>query len=213
MPQNNDSGRSGISDMSDRRSLVIPNDVFFGQVAETLAGGSPVTFIVKGYSMYPFMRNGKDSVCLEWYDGRALSAGEVILFQYRGKHVLHRIYKTEAAPDGAMLYRTMGDGNLRGIAAELRVPHGQRFEHRSEVAVFEERVALFEDLVVAYERRIVTFGKLRYGNVQKPPALVRPVLHEAEFRGAEKHAVDVAQTCRNGSPRPPARMRRLPPCG
>ena len=121
MPQNNDSGRSGISGMSDRRSLVIPNDVFFRQVAETLAGGSPVTFIVKGYSMYPFMRNGKDSVCLEWYDGRALSAGEVILFQYRGKHVLHRIYKTEAAPDGAMLYRTMGDGNLRGM--ETALPH------------------------------------------------------------------------------------------
>ena len=119
--EHEDSGRSRTAGAYDRRALVIPNEIFFEQVAETLSGGSPVTFTVKGYSMYPFMRNGKDGVCMEWYDGRNLSAGDVILFRYRRKHVLHRIYKVEAAPDGAILYRTMGDGNLRGM--ETALPH------------------------------------------------------------------------------------------
>ena len=57
----------------------------------------------------------KDRVCLERYDGRMLAVGEVILFIYHGKHILHRIYSAEMSPDGRPLYRTMGDGNVRGV--------------------------------------------------------------------------------------------------
>ena len=75
-----------------RSVLVIPNDEFFAQVCESLSEGRKVSFVVKGHSMYPFMRNEKDRVCLERYDGRNLDAGDVILFKYHGRHILHRVY-------------------------------------------------------------------------------------------------------------------------
>lgn len=101
-------------------TLVLPNDIFFSHVSESLAEGKTVTFIVKGYSMYPFFRNGKDRVCMAGYDGRELRKGEVILFRYRGKYVMHRIYGVETDPGGTTVYRTVGDGNVRG--RETAVP-------------------------------------------------------------------------------------------
>ncbi|MBO8449183.1 MAG: signal peptidase I [Bacteroidetes bacterium] len=101
-------------------TIVIPNDIFFGQVAESLSEGRNVVFTVKGYSMYPFFRNGKDRVCVTGYDGRELHRGEIILFRYRGKYLLHRIYGVERSPDGSLSYRTVGDGNIRG--SESAVP-------------------------------------------------------------------------------------------
>ena len=95
-------------------TLVLPNDIFFSHVSESLAEGKTVTFIVKGCSMYPFFRNGKDRVCMAGYDGRELRKGEVILFRYRGKYVMHRIYGVETDPGGTTVYRTVGDGNVRG---------------------------------------------------------------------------------------------------
>ncbi len=100
--------------------LVIPNEVFFCRITESLAAGRNVTFTVKGYSMFPFMRNEKDRVCLERYDGRELSAGEVILFRYNGKYILHRVYASGTDAGGSPVYRTMGDGNIRGV--EYAVP-------------------------------------------------------------------------------------------
>ena len=104
-----------MSEKDDSKVLVIPNDVFFNSVTETLSAGTDVVLTVKGYSMFPFMRNGKDKVCLEKYDGGKLSEGDVILFRYHGKHILHRIYGISTTPDGSLLYRTMGDGNVRGM--------------------------------------------------------------------------------------------------
>lgn len=100
--------------------LVIPNEVFFSRITESLEAGRNVTFTVKGYSMFPFMRNEKDRVCLERYDGRELSAGEVILFRYNGKYILHRVYASGTDAGGSPVYRTMGDGNIRGV--EYAVP-------------------------------------------------------------------------------------------
>ena len=101
-------------------TIVIPNDIFFGQVAESLSEGRNVVFTVKGYSMYPFFRNGKYKVCVTGYDGRELHRGEIILFRYRGKYLLHRIYGVETDPGGTTVYRTVGDGNVRG--RETAVP-------------------------------------------------------------------------------------------
>lgn len=96
-------------------TIIIPNELFFDRVCGSLAEGRAVTFTVKGYSMFPFMRNEKDRVCLEAYCGGKLSEGDVILFRYRGKHILHRIYSVGMSADGRPLYRTMGDGNLKGM--------------------------------------------------------------------------------------------------
>ena len=42
----------------------IPNDTFFACVEAELAEGRPVRFRLKGNSMYPLLRNGKDVVVL-----------------------------------------------------------------------------------------------------------------------------------------------------
>ena len=45
--------------------MVIDNDAFFADVLTVLDQGKRVTIPVKGYSMLPFIRGGKDLVVLE----------------------------------------------------------------------------------------------------------------------------------------------------
>ena len=94
--------------MSNKR--VIANDIFFASVEEIVAEGQSVEMTVKGFSMRPFLRNERDVVVLSPIASEQLRRGMVVLFRYRGAHVLHRIAKME----GGML--TMeGDGNYRQV--------------------------------------------------------------------------------------------------
>lgn len=85
----------------------IPNDTFFACVEAELAEGRPVRFRLKGNSMYPLLRNGKDVVVLEKCPAESLQPMDVVLFRYRGKHVLHRILHRE----GERLL-IQGDGSI-----------------------------------------------------------------------------------------------------
>lgn len=96
------------------RTITVSNDVFFEQIISILDSGEDVIFTVKGFSMFPFLRNEKDNLALGRYDGSPLKKGQVILFNYRGKYILHRIVEVESFPDGKFRYTTLGDGNLRG---------------------------------------------------------------------------------------------------
>ena len=71
----------------------IPNDLFFAWVESEIAEGRSVKFRLKGNSMFPLLRNGKDEVILEKCFPENLKPMDVILFRYRGAHVLHRIIK------------------------------------------------------------------------------------------------------------------------
>ena len=110
-----------------KKAIVVPNDVFFGEVVDALGRGETVTFTVKGWSMFPFLRDGK---------------GDVILFRFRGRYVLHRIYGIRRKDGEPCLYVTMGDGNVRGeeFAADTSVagvmtgkisPAGKEWDCRS----------------------------------------------------------------------------------
>ena len=85
----------------------IPNDTFFACVEAELAEGRPVRFRLKGNSMFPLLRNGKDVVVLEKCSFESLKPMDVVLFRYRGKHVLHRIIRRE----GECLL-IQGDGSI-----------------------------------------------------------------------------------------------------
>ena len=85
---------------------VIPNESYFAWVEEEIAQGRPVQFRLKGVSMFPLMRNGKDEVVLYPCKGEELKPMDVVLFRYRGKHLLHRIIRRE----GDCLY-IQGDGS------------------------------------------------------------------------------------------------------
>ena len=82
----------------------IPNDIFFAQVESEIAAGKSVIFKVKGNSMYPFLRNGIDSVKLAPVN-QQLVKNDVVLFKYNGKHVLHRIIRTDGKS-----FTLQGDG-------------------------------------------------------------------------------------------------------
>lgn len=85
----------------------VANDVFFAWVEAELAEGRPVRFRLKGNSMFPLLRNGKDEITLEKCPNESLKPMDVVLFRYRGKHVLHRIIRRE----GERLL-IQGDGSM-----------------------------------------------------------------------------------------------------
>lgn len=84
----------------------ISNDTFFHLVEEEISNGRQVHFRVKGISMFPLLRDGKDIVVLEKCDPSLLGPMDVVLFKYNGRHLLHRIIRR----DGNRLY-IRGDGS------------------------------------------------------------------------------------------------------
>ena len=74
--------------------MIIDNDTFFADVLRMLDQGKRVTIPVKGLSMLPFIRGGKDLVVLE-KAGEELRAEDIVLFHVGpregGRYVMHRI--------------------------------------------------------------------------------------------------------------------------
>ncbi|MBO4435201.1 MAG: S24/S26 family peptidase [Bacteroidales bacterium] len=91
---------------------VVSNDLFFADVVKSLHEGRTVTIPVKGYSMLPFIRGGKDLVELE-VPSSPLKPYDIVLFHVgtedQGKWIMHRILKV----DGPNL-TIQGDGVTRG---------------------------------------------------------------------------------------------------
>ena len=73
----------------------IPNELFFCWVEGEIAEGRSVRFRSKGVSMYPLIRGDKDDILLIPCDREELKAMDVVLFRYRGRHVMHRIVRRE----------------------------------------------------------------------------------------------------------------------
>ncbi len=82
----------------------LANEIFFAQVEKEISAGRCVRFKVKGHSMYPLLRDGKDEVTLSPLTCDP-SVNDIVLFRYRGKHVLHRIIAIEGNS-----YTIQGDG-------------------------------------------------------------------------------------------------------
>lgn len=85
----------------------IPNELFFSQVEAEIAEGRPVRFRLKGWSMFPLLRDGQDEVVLYPWTEDELQPMDVVLFRHNGRHVLHRIIRKE----GTLLY-IRGDGSF-----------------------------------------------------------------------------------------------------
>jgi hypothetical protein len=84
----------------------VENERLFADLEGVLGDGGEVVMRVRGHSMRPFLRDGRDAVRLVPTDAAALRTGMVVLFRYRGRHVLHRIRRIE----GNRL-TIKGDGN------------------------------------------------------------------------------------------------------
>lgn len=75
--------------------IQIPNDLFFSWVESEIAKGHSVQFRSKGVSMYPLIVGGRDEILLSPCSSKELAPMDVVLFKYRGKHILHRIIRRE----------------------------------------------------------------------------------------------------------------------
>ncbi|KJS10364.1 MAG: hypothetical protein VR67_18895 [Peptococcaceae bacterium BRH_c8a] len=63
-------------------------------IGEIIAGGGRVRLTVTGSSMYPFLRQGVDSVILAAVEPTALKRGSIVLvMRDNGQYVLHRVIK------------------------------------------------------------------------------------------------------------------------
>lgn len=87
---------------------IIPNSLFFSEVKAQISEGRKVVIPVKGNSMLPFIREGRDSV--ELAPCKDVEVGEILLVRLdNGHYVLHRVW--ELRGESVIL---MGDGNVKG---------------------------------------------------------------------------------------------------
>ena len=82
--------------------MKVGNEIFFAAVEEQIAAGMQVKITLVGTSMQPTLCEG-DILTLAPLDGNP-AVGDVVLFRYHGRHLLHRIV---AEADG--IYTTLGD--------------------------------------------------------------------------------------------------------
>lgn len=86
--------------------ITISNDILIPEVARNVAEGHTVTLPLKGFSMRPFLEDGRDKAMLTKV-GELHVGDPVIAYTSDHRYVLHRIVKMEG--DEITL---LGDGNL-----------------------------------------------------------------------------------------------------
>ena len=85
----------------------VDNAAFLSEVARLVGEGHTVTLPLRGYSMRPFLENGRDKAVLGRPEG--VGVGDVVLARIGdGRYVLHRIVSIDG--DGGVVL--LGDGNL-----------------------------------------------------------------------------------------------------
>lgn len=71
-------------------SFEIANELFFAEVIKNLEKGKSVTIPMRGVSMLPILKEGRDSVRLSSADASNLKLGDIVLFRHNNRYVLHR---------------------------------------------------------------------------------------------------------------------------
>lgn len=87
--------------------LELSNELFFAEVEQLISQGENVTITIKGNSMRPWLQNSKHKVIVKPLADSILQCGDIALFRYKGKHILHRVVKIE---NGKITFS--GDGNI-----------------------------------------------------------------------------------------------------
>ena len=93
----------------------LKNDIFFAEVEQLLAEGRQVVILARGNSMRPLLRDGRDKIVLRRANDEDIRKGAVMLFRYRGSHVMHRVRKIEGD-----VITFEGDGNYKLQEIALR---------------------------------------------------------------------------------------------
>lgn len=90
--------------------IEISNIEFFREVERLILDGERVTLRVKGYSMRPWLRDGRGVVILRRHRDEELQKGAIVLFRIFDQYILHRIVERRGD-----LLTLAGDGNYRQV--------------------------------------------------------------------------------------------------
>lgn len=91
---------------SSLKTVMMANEVLLPEVVRLLNEGHTVTLPLRGYSMRPFLEDGRDNALLK--KATDVSVGDAVLAEIAPRHyVLHRIVKIEGQH-----VTLRGDGNL-----------------------------------------------------------------------------------------------------
>ena len=149
--------------MSECEIKILPNEVLLSQAGEFLSSGMEVLLPVKGNSMLPFIRSGRDLALVRKQE--KVEEGDVVLaVESTGKYVIHRVIKV--GQDGILTLR--GDGNLRGTetcrpqdvmgtVVEVRKPSGKIFYPKS-VKSWQKLPVLLRRVILALYKRLFVNG-------------------------------------------------------
>ena len=133
-------------------TMSLSNATFFALLEQELIEHGSVRIRVKGISMEPMLRNNRDEVQILPYDGRELTAKDICLFRFQGRHVLHRFLCRE----GSMCY-FRGDNVLArceccdqtDVVGVVRTiyrdglpipPYSEEWQHKIERHRFKQRI-------------------------------------------------------------------------
>lgn len=74
--------------------MSIPNKVYFEEICRHIQQKRGVKVRIKGRSMEPFLKDGKDFVVFNALpDGHRFRKGELLLFIYGDRYIVHRIHR------------------------------------------------------------------------------------------------------------------------
>lgn len=110
--------------------MELENDAYFALVEEQLAAGLQVSLPLRGISMKPLLREG-DVLVLSPLHGQEATVGDVVLFRYGHRHILHRIVGIDDGGytlqgDNAYTTESAARADLLARLVEVRRPDGRR---------------------------------------------------------------------------------------
>ncbi len=93
------------------KTITIPNAQLIPAIKQLISEGYTATFRVRGFSMRPFLEDGRDKAVIAPVAPAAIKRGDVILAEVSPQvYVLHRV--ASVTDNGIVCLR--GDGNVKG---------------------------------------------------------------------------------------------------
>ncbi|MEA5006161.1 MAG: S24/S26 family peptidase [Rikenellaceae bacterium] len=127
-------------------NALVKNGELLPLIEESIRNGKSVTLTVRGNSMQPRLRDGKDVVELHPFSPDDIKVGDVILFRYGNRFILHRIIHIDRTDKIDPLLITKGDAlkttekiTMSAVVALAALPLRSRFSFFYDIRYYIKR--------------------------------------------------------------------------